>query len=62
MTDLEVVSLIANAVLVAIYFRQLSSAKREKNLVGEIFLAIGTGKMAVEVDHTKQRIKLKDLT
>ena len=62
MTDLEVVSLIANAVLVTIYFRQLSSAKREKNLVGEIFLAIGMGKMTVEVDHTKQKIKLKDLT
>lgn len=62
MTDLEVVSLIANAVLVTIYFRQLSIAKREKNLVVEIFTAIGKGKMAIEVDHTKQEIKLKDLT
>lgn len=62
MTDLEVVSLIANAVLVTIYFRQLSIAKREKNLVVEIFTAIGMGKMAIELDHTKQKIKLKDLT
>lgn len=62
MTDLEVVSLIANAVLVTIYFWQLSSAKREKNLVGEIFLAIGKGEVKVEVDDSKHTITLKDLT
>jgi hypothetical protein len=62
MTDLEVVSLIANAVLVTIYFRQLSSAKREKNLIGEIFLAIGKGEVKVVVDDSKHTITLKDLT
>lgn len=62
MTDLEVVSLIANAVLVTIYFRQLSSAKREKNLIGEIFLAIGKGEVEVVVDDSKHTITLKDLT
>ena len=62
MSDLEVVLLIGNAVLTAIYFTQLSSAKREKNRIGEIFLAIGKGKMAVVVDDSKHTITLKDLT
>jgi len=62
MSDLEVVLLIGNAVLTAIYFTQLSSAKREKNMIREIFLAIGKGEIKVVVDDSKHTITLKDLT
>lgn len=60
-SELEVVSLIANAVLSWIAFSVLSRHKRDRSAMGSLLLAIANREVSVEVDKDSHVIDIKEL-
>lgn len=60
-SQLEVVSLIANAVLAWIAFSVLSRHKRDRSVMGSLLLAIANREVSVEVDKDSHVIDIKEL-
>lgn len=61
MSELEIVSLIANAVLVVLWHVSQSSLKRDRDLFHQLLIAIGDSKVKVVLDHEKHLVSLKEV-
>lgn len=61
MSELEIVSLIANAVLVVLWHVNQSSFKRDRDRFYQLLFAIGESKVKVVLDREKHLLSLKEM-